>query len=150
MLWEFSNNAVQTINPGESVIFSTTQITNGSGLVRHRDETGSFLLSGRVHRRSCGCVPRTADYVVSFGANIAIPTGGTVDSITVAITLDGATIPTTEMISTPAAVEQYNNVSDVTTAQVWSGCCETLAVTNVSNQPILMQNANLTIFRSDN
>lgn len=149
MACEFSNNAVQTVNPGESVIFTTTQIPCNSGLVRHRDDTGSFLIAGRVNRCSCGCYPKTADYLVDFGANIAIPTGGTVEAISLAITLDGATMPTTEMTVTPAAVEQFFNVSDATIAQIWRGCCETLSVRNVSSQPILVQNANIIFSRSD-
>jgi len=48
---------------------------------------------------------RSAQYLVDFGANIAIPTGGTVGSIQLSITIDGSTIPSSTMIVTPAAVE---------------------------------------------
>ena len=146
---EYSNNAVQTVNPGESVIFTSSPVPCNRGLVRHRDDTGNFLLAGRVHRSSCGCCPQSANYLVDFGANIAIPEGGTVGEISLAIVLDGGTIPTTEMIVTPAAVNQYFNVSDATIAQVWRGCCETLSVRNTSDQPILVQNANIIFSRPD-
>lgn len=150
MAYEFSNNAVQTVNPGESIIFTASSpVPFNTGLVRHRDDTGSFLIAGRVNRCSCGCYPKTADYLVDFGANIAIPTDGTVAPISLAISLDGSTIPTTEMIVTPAAVEQYFNVSDATIVNIWRGCCETLAVRNTSDQPILVQNANIIFSRSD-
>lgn len=149
MACEFSNNAVQTVNPGESVIFTQSPVPCNQGLVRHGDDTGSFLIAGRVRRCSCGCCPKTANYLVDFGANIAIPTGGTVGAISLAITLDGATIPTTEMTVTPAAVEEFFNVSDATIAQIWAGCCETLSVRNISDQPILVQNANIIFDRAD-
>ncbi len=149
MACEFSSNAVQTVNPGESIIFTDSPVPCNSGLVRHRDETGAFLIAGRVNRLPCGCCPKTANYLVDFGANIAIPTGGTVEAISLAITLDGDTIPTTEMTVTPAAVEQYFNVSDATIAQIWTCCCETLSVRNISGQPILVQNANIIFSRAD-
>lgn len=149
MACEFSNNAVQTVNPGETIIFTLSPVPCNSGLVRHRDDTGTFLMAGRVNRASCGCCPKVANYLVDFGANIAIPEGGTVGEISLALTLDGATIPTTEMIVTPAAVEEYFNVSDATIVQIWRGCCETLAVRNTSDQPILVQNANIIFSRSD-
>lgn len=146
---EFSANVVQTVNPGETVIFTESPVPCMEGLVRHRDDTGSFLLAGRVHRSQCGCCPDSAKYLTDFGANIAIPTGGTVGPISLALTLDGATIPTSEMIVTPAAVEQFFNVSDAVIASVWRGCCESLAVRNTSDQPILVQNANIIFSRPD-
>lgn len=142
----FSADAVQTINPGEDAIFSTVVEPCNKGFVRHRNQTGSFLLSGAV---ACRC-KRTADYVVDFGANIAIAEGGTVEPISVAITLDGSTIPASEMIVTPASVEEYFNVSRQIDADVWAGCCETVTVRNLSSQPILMQNATISINRSKN
>lgn len=150
MACEFSNNAVQTVNPGETIIFTETPVPCLSGHVRHRDGTGAFLMSGKVNGPSRGCCcKRTANYLVDFGANIAIPTGGTVGEISLAITVDGATIPTTEMIFTPAAVEEYGNVSDAVIAQIWRGCCQTLSVRNTSDQPILVQNANIIFNRSE-
>ena len=131
---EYSANAVQTVNPGESIVFTDAPVPCTRGLVRHRDETGSFLLRGDVT-------------LIDFGANIAIPEGGTVEAISVAITIDGATIPASDMIVTPAAVEQYFNVSRAVNAQIWSGCCETVTVRNTSSQPILVQNANVIFSR---
>lgn len=150
---EYSNNALQTINPGESVIFTTTVIPCRRGFVRHRAGTGNFLLSGAVPmRRSsccCGNQNNSAVYLCDFGANIAIPTGGTVEAISVAISLDGSTIPATTMTVTPAAVEEFWNVSRAANVQVWRNCCETLSIRNISEQPILMQNANIVFSRPD-
>lgn len=146
---EYSNNTLQTVGAGESVVFTSAPVPCNRGLIRHRDDTGSFVLSGAVNRQQCGCLPQSALYLVDFGANIAIPTGGTAEAISLAITLDGSTIPTTEMIVTPSAVEEFFNVSDATIAQVWRGCCQTLTVTNTSEQPILVQNANIIFNRAD-
>lgn len=149
MACEYSNNAVQTVNPGESVIFTNSPVPCSRGLVRHRDDTGNFLLKGNVRRSSCGCCPAAATYLVDFGANVAIPTGGTVGEIDLAITVDGGTIPTTEMSVTPAAVEEFFNVSDATIIPIWRDCCQTLAVRNISDQPILVRNANIIFSRPD-
>lgn len=149
MACEYSNNAVQTVNPGESVIFTNSPVPCSRGLVRHRDDTGNFLLKGNVRRSSCGCYPATATYLVDFGANVAIPTGGTVGEIDLAITVDGGTIPTTEMTVTPAAVEEFFNVSNATIIPIWRGCCQTLTVRNISDQPILVRNANIIFSRPD-
>lgn len=111
---EYSANAVQTVNPGETIIFTETPVPCRKGFVRHRDDTGNFLLSGYVpnYRNVCPCCrENSANFLIDFGANIAIPATGTVGEISVAITIDGSTIPSSTMIATPAAVEEYWNVS---------------------------------------
>jgi len=148
---EFSLNQLQTVNPGETIIFTGNPVPCTRGLIMHRDDTGTFLLKGYVPRQ-CGCHcrrQRTANYLVDFGANIAIPEGGTVGAISVAITIDGATIPSSTMTVTPAAVGQFFNVSRAINAGVFAGCCESIAVRNTSDQPILVQNANIIISRPD-
>lgn len=120
------------------------------GLVRHRDGTGNFLLSGWSPRRGgCRCRKKAAQYLVDFGANISIPEGGTVGAISVAITVDGATVPASTMIVTPAAVDEYFNVSRAINVDIWNGCCETVSVRNTSDQPIQVQNANIIFSRPD-
>lgn len=148
---EFSANAVQTVNPGETIIFTENPVPCTRGLIRHRDDTGSFSLKGYVPRQyGCPCMrQQSANYLVDFGANIAIPTGGTVGAISVAITIDGSTIPASTMTVTPAAVEQFFNVSRAINAGIYAGCCESIAVRNTSDQPILVQNANIIISRPD-
>lgn len=148
---EYSATAVQTVNPGETVVFTEDTIPCTRGFVRHRQGSGNFLLSGWVpSRRACGCNRNAkAVYKTDFGANIAIPTGGTVEPISVAITLDGSTLPATNMIVTPAAVENFFNVSRATNVSIFRGCCESLAIRNTSSQPILVQNANIVFDRED-
>ena len=149
---EYIANAVQTINPGESVVFMTTTSPCRRGFVRHSDGTAGFLLSGWVPNNSnCPCAVNnnSAEYLVDFGANIAIPTGGTVGAISVAIAIDGGTVPASTMIVTPAAVEEYFNIGRNITVDVFNNCCQTVTVRNTSDQPILMQNANIRFTRPD-
>ena len=149
---EYSANAVQTVNPGESVIFTNTSVPCNRGIIRHRDDTGSFLVAGGpVPRRSCGCPVYNSfsPVLVEFGANIAIPTGGTVEAISLALVIDGTTVPSSTMIVTPAAVEEYANVAVAVSVPVWVGCCETISVRNTSEQPILVQNSNIILTRQN-
>ena len=143
---EYSANAVQTVNPGEAIVFTDSPVPCRRGLVRHRDDSGSFLLSGMSAMNSGPC-SNSVNYLVDFGANIAIPTGGTVEEISVGIAIDGTTIPSSQMTVTPAAVEEFFNVSRAINAQIWKGCCETVSIRNLSDQPILVQNANVIFTR---
>ncbi len=149
---EYSSVAVQTVNPGETVVFTNTEVPCTRGLVRHRDGTGNFLLAGYVPNQNgvyCCRRQRTANYMVDFAANIAIPTGQTVGEISLAIMIDGSTIPASVMTVTPAAVEEFFNVSRAINADIWKGCCESVAVRNTSEVPILVQNANIVFSRPD-
>ena len=149
---EFSSNNQQTVNAGESVVFTNNPVPCERGFVRHRDETGNFLLSGWTPNNNCRCCcnrNKSALYLVDFSANIAVPTGGTVEAISLAVTIDGAVIPSSQMVVTPAAVEEFFNVSVAINAQIWKSCCETITVQNTSTQPILVQNANIIFSRPD-
>lgn len=148
---EYTNTGTQTVNPGETVVFTTTAVPSRLGLVMHSDGTGEFLLrGGHIGRGGCQCCkPKTTDYLVAFGANIAIPTGGTVGAISLAVAIDGATIPASIMTVTPAAVEQYFNVSREINAAIFKGCCQSVTIRNVSEQPVLVNAANIVFLRPD-
>lgn len=66
---------------------------------------------------------RFSRYEVDLQANIAVTTGGSVTPIALAITLNGATIPDSVAIVTPAAVEDVWHVNTSTTITVPCGCC---------------------------
>lgn len=142
---ESTANAIQTVNPGESIIFTTIIFAGGCPGVFHRDNTGEFLIQGGTG--NCPC-DQSREVLTSFGANIAIPTGGTVEPISVAIAVDGISVPYANMIVTPAAVEEYWNIGRTTNVQIWRNCCQSVSVRNTSAQPILVQNANI-IFRGE-
>ena len=146
---EYSANAVQVVNPGETIIFTNGPEPCTRGFVRHRDDTGNFLLSGWLPASRCNCRNRNAMYLVDFGANISIPTGGTVGAISVAISVDGTTIPTSSMEVTPAAVDEDSNVSRAINVPIWAGCCESVSVRNTSDQPIQVKEANIIFARPD-
>lgn len=148
---EWTSVAVQTVNPGEAILFTENSVRCYRGLVLHRDDSGLFLIRGNnnnTYFRRCPCMGYPSiNYMVDFGANIAVPTGETVGPISVAFELEGATLAGTTMIVTPAAVEEFFNVSRATNVPIWLGCCESFAVRNTSEIPILVQNANLVIAR---
>lgn len=94
---EYRMNAVQTVTPNGSVVFSNDFFPCNKGLIVHQNDSGLFQVRGIVNN-PC------AEYgklKINFGANVAIPTGGTVEPITLAITVNGVTEPATTMISTP-------------------------------------------------
>ena len=148
---EYSANALQVVNPGEAIVFTASPSPCKRGFVRHRDETGNFILSGWAPTRyGCRCNQNgSVEYLVDFGANISIPTGGTVGEISVAIAVDGTTVPYSSMVVTPAAVEEFANVSRAVNVDIFRGCCETVTVRNTSDQPIQVQNANIIFSRPD-
>lgn len=137
----------QTIQPGQSAIFTLTQIRDNTGNVKHSDGTSLFMLSGGPNRRrTCPCCDAPCkQYPVNFGANIAISTGGTVGPISVAFSVGGSTVPASAMEVTPAAVEEYFNISREMPVAIFCGCCQTVTVTNTSDQAILMKNATIEI-----
>lgn len=148
---EFLANAVQAVNLNQPVIF-TASIPCNRGYVYHEDETGNFILRGVVNN-SCGCFAR---YQVTFNGNIAIPEGGAVTPIAVAITVNGEPRLTSRAIFTPAAVDTYGNVTSTAIVTVPKGCCFNVAVRYVpadedpatTPTPVInVQNANLVVNR---
>lgn len=74
---------------------------------------------------------RFARYEVSLQANIAIPEGGAVTPIAVAITLNGVAIPDSVAIVTPAAAEDVWHVNTTATITVPCGCCVSISAVYV-------------------
>ena len=147
---EYSAPNRQIINPGESVVFTTTVIPCNRGFVMFRNNSGVFVLVGYVpYVACCPCAQKNAIYAADFGANIAVPEGQTVGPISVALTLEGSTLQDTVMTVTPAAVEEFFNISRATSVSVFRGCCETFSVKNISSIPIAMTNANVVLTRPD-
>lgn len=70
---------------------------------------------------------RFARYEVSLQGNIEIPEGGAVTPIAIGISLNGAIIPESVAIVTPAAVENYWHVNTTVTITVPRGCCLTVS-----------------------
>ena len=136
---EIIANAVQTVPANQNVYFTDTVIC-GNGSIGHRDDSGLVTLRGVTNQ----CRAR---FMVTFGGNIAVPTGGTVGPISLAIAIEGEPVPATTMIVTPAAVEQFFNVKSSVFIDVPRGCCTRISVENTSDEAIVVQNANLIITR---
>ena len=144
---EFTYNPIQLVQPNEAVVFNTS-IGCVKGYVIHRNESGIVILRGIVNN-PCSSFAR---YQVTFNGNIAVPTGGTVQAIAVGLAIDGEPIPTSRAIVTPAAAEDYFNVTSTAYITVPRGCCFNVSVENVAAGdtaavPINVQNANLVITR---
>ena len=74
---------------------------------------------------------RFARYEVDVQGNVAIPTGGTLTPIAVAITLNGVAIPDSVAIITPAAVEYVWHINTSATITVPCGCCVSVSAAYV-------------------
>ena len=152
MACEFLYNEVQSVALNTPVLFRAS-IPCTRGYVYHEDETGNFILRGMVNNQ-CNCF---AHYQVTFNGNIAIPEGGTVTPIAISINVNGEPRLTSRAIYTPAAVDEYGNVTSTAIIKVPKGCCFSLSVEYVSGvtddptttpTPVInVQNANLTIAR---
>ena len=140
MAAEFSANAVQTVTSNGSVIFTESPVPCNKGLVYHRDESGLFRLASSSTQGKCG----NAVYEAAFHANIQIPAGGTVESISLAVFVDGEEDPSSIMTVTPAAVEEAFNVgAEILVSVPWICRCSSVSVRNISSQPVQVQNANI-------
>ena len=137
---EITANALQTVASNQNVIFTDT-VTCGNCSISYREGSGLITLKGVT---SCQCRAR---FKVSFGGNIAIPTGGTVEAISLALAIDGEPVQTTTMTVTPAAVENFFNVFSAIFIDVPRNCCFTISVRNINTQSIEVENANLIIER---
>ena len=148
MAAEYLANAIQDVSLNAPVIFNAS-IPCTRGCVYHEDETGIFILRGMTNQ----CF---ATYQVTFNANIALPEGGAVTPIAVAITVNGEPRLTSRAIFTPADTEAFGNVTSTAIIKVPRGCCFTVSVDavpatadpTVTPAPVIeVQNANLTVTR---
>lgn len=145
----------QTPNPqnvayGQNVLLADS-IPCNRGYVVHRNGSGILTLRGCVS--GCACFAR---YQVTFNGNIAVPEGGTPAAIAIALAIDGEPLAYSRAIVTPAAAEQYFNVTSTAIITVPKGCCYTVAVENVNagvgadivdEQTISVADGNLTVTR---
>nr|DAT96666.1 MAG TPA: hypothetical protein [Caudoviricetes sp.] len=137
---EFTSTTIQTVASGQNLSLTETAV-KGTNCIVHREGAGNVTLRGLTNQ--CKAVFR-----VSFGGNIAIPTGGTVGAISVALAVGGEALNSATAIVTPAAVDQYSNVFTAVFVEVPRGCCVTVALKNTSTQAISIANANLVIERT--
>ena len=152
MACEFLYNPVQEVALNAPILFDTS-IPCTRGLIYHEGNTGNFILRGANTSNTCNCY---AQYQVTFNGNIALPEGADVTPIAVAIAVNGEPRLTSRAIYTPAAVEEYGNVTSTAIIKVPRCCCFSLTVDavpattdpTITPAPVIdVQNANLTITR---
>lgn len=151
MAAEYTAVERQIIQPNGFAVFTAAPVPCTRGFVVPRLGSGVFQLSGLGVPRMGGCCCNKrvlgVNYDVDFGANIAVPDGETVGEISVAITIGGTAIPSSIMTVTPAAVEEFFNISRDITAQIVAGCCQNVSVQNLSTIPIAMVDASINFDR---
>ena len=119
-----TRDAVETVALNSAVPF-VDSIPCRKGYIYHSSGSGIFVLRGITQN----CFAR---YNVEFTGNIAIPEGGAVTPIATAIVVSGESREGSRSISTPAAVDEYGNVTSRATIDVPRGCCFTVAVEYVN------------------
>lgn len=151
MAAEYLANAPQSVALNAPLIF-TASIPCQKGYVYHEDEAGIFILRGIVNCPTA-CF---ATYRVTYNGNVAIPTGGDVTPVALALTVNGEPRLTSRAIYTPAAVEEFGNLTSTAIIKVPRGCCFSLSVEYVpaSEDPavtptpiVTVQNSNLVVDR---
>lgn len=136
---ELTANALQTVGTFRDLLFTDTAVPGNCSMI-HREGSGLVTLRGITNQ----CRAR---FRISFGANVAIPAEGTVAPITVEISVNGEPLVETTMISTPAAAEEFNNISRVVFLNVPAGCCTQISVKNTTADDVDFQNASLIVER---
>lgn len=136
---EYVNPGIVIVPAGQNVPMVSTAAC-GKPCIVHREGSGLVTLRGLTQQ----CKAR---FKVIFGANIAVPTGGTVGAITTALAVNGEALNGATATVTPAAVENYFNVYVSAIVEVPRGCCVTVAAKNTSAEAISFANSNLTVDR---
>lgn len=127
---EFTST-IQQVAAGQNAVLDTDVIR--SRCVSHR--TGSGLIC--VDNSGCDCKP--ARYKVFVKANISIPTGGTVEAISLGIALNGEIVQSSIATVTPAATGDEFSVA--TEEIINAGKCPVnIAVRNPNTQTIEISN----------
>lgn len=134
---ELIQTQVVTVPVGQSVPFDQT-VAKGGCAEYHRTGSANIRLL------------KPGRYLVTFSGNIAVPTGETVGEVSLGIAADGI-LAGSIMRATPAAVEEYFNVSTQHYVDVpvccGNTCCVDVSVQNTSDIPVLVDNANITAVR---
>lgn len=136
---EYTYIGITTVAAGQNVPLTATAVSGNCNII-HREGAGIVTLRGITQQ--CN-----ARYKVSFGANISIPDGGTVEAITAALSVDGEALASATATVTPAAADDYFNIYVSVIVTVPRGCCVTVAAENTSTQAVNFANSNMIVER---
>lgn len=149
MAAEYLAIAEQNVSLNAPVVF-TASIPCNRGYIYHEDETGIFILKGITNN----CFAR---YQVTYNGNVAVPEGGAVTPVALALSVNGETRPSSIAVFTPQAVDEFGNLTATAIVTVPKGCCFSLAVRYVDatvadpavdpTPTITVSNSNLVIDR---
>ena len=132
-------NELQTVEVNNSVLFQTALSSNSPSIIWRAG-------SGLITLRGIGPQLR-ARFRVAYHGNVAVSTGETVAPIELAIRINGEGVASSRTISTPAAVETFNNVAASTFIDVPAGCCTQISLSNIGTTSVDVENVSITVER---
>lgn len=132
-------NELQTIEVNNAILFQTALSSNSPSIIWR-------VGSGLITLRGIGPQLR-ARFRVAYHGNVALSEGATVAPIELAVRVNGEGIASSRTISTPAAVQEFNNVAASTFIDVPAGCCTQISLANIGTTSIDTENVSMTIER---
>lgn len=121
-----SNSTPQALAVGESMTFDI--------IINKLNNTECFIKNTQSVKLTCKGL-----YEVHFSGAVGIPTGGTIGTpAQLSIELSGNILNYSNMVSTPGAVEEFNNVAK--TIPVNNCCCDfdRITITNTGTQALII------------
>ena len=137
---ELMTSGIQTVESNSAVTFQSA-VSAGSSSILWRAGSGLVTLRG------WGLSQPRARFRVTYHADVAVPTGATVAPISLAILINGEAVASSKTMSTPSAVDSYNNVAATTFIDVASGCCTQISLGNIGADAINLQDCGLIVER---
>lgn len=132
-------NELQTVEVNDAILFQSALSSNSPSIIWRAG-------SGLITLRGLGPQPR-ARFRISYHANVALSTGAEVNPIEIVIRVNGEGIASSRTISTPAAVQDFNNVAASTFIDVPAGCCTQISLANMGASSTDTENVSMTIER---
>lgn len=136
---EVMANELQTIEVNNSILFQTALSSNSPSIIWRAG-------SGLITLRGLGPQLR-ARFRISYHGNVALSTGVTVAPTQLAVRINGEGVASSLTMTTPAAVEEFNNVAASTFIDVPAGCCTQISLANIGTTSVDVQNISMTIER---
>lgn len=138
----------QIVTARQPIVFTQAPVPCNEGFIFHRDGTGLFLASSRglrPYRQCCRIVIPQALYSVNVNATVQIPTDGTVDTIRLALFVDGEAETAGTMVVTPAAVEEPFTINTSSIIAIPAICgCSSVSVRNIGTEDVEVLSASIT------
>ena len=136
---ELITTQVQTVEANSSIQYQAATSSNNQSILWR-------VGSGIITLRGIGPQSR-ARFRLSAHLNVALSEGATVAPIEVAFAINGEAVATTRMVSTPAAVGDFNNIGTASLVDVPSGCCTQITLDNIGTTNIDVENVTVVVER---